>query len=828
MDVRLATDWEAVPWTGDLRLRDEDGDGFWHAQVTLPPGRYLYRFVVDGQWSHDLDNPQEVPNGLGEVNSVLTHACPWEGGCLSDTECSESAPYCRHYACVEDPAGCLCDDGTRCARPADCGEEPPTSSCDEDIPCEDPWICEEGRCVPECTQASDCGPDELCRDFECAAQTCFFESDCHNPLTETCLEGACKPNPCDLHVFSLDPEGASFNSVHVSGSFNGWAETLVEGGLPMTYDPDRGLWYAKVPLVDGTYRYKFVINDGEQWISDAGNDQSEADGFGGRNSLFTIECDGVVCGGDFTWRDAVMYFAMVDRFADGDGVADFVPAATGGDAANGPSGQYEGGDLRGLTAKLPYLNGLGVNTVWMSAPFDNRDLAGAAMNPHQDPNMYSGYHGYWPSPANIDYSNPAHPSPVPLVEPRIGTAEDLRTFIDTAHGTSTPGGSGIKVLFDYVMNHVDLESGLYQAHPDWFVTDHTGFRLCGPENLWEDPYWGTRCAFTDYLPAFDFYNEAAVDWSVRDALWWAKEFDIDGYRLDAIKHVPLSWLTQLRGALTREISNPEGGRFYLVGETFSYDDRGLLKSFVEPDTLLDGQFDFPFKARLCESLFSFQMRLSDFAHWMDGNDSYYGPGAVMTTWIGNHDVPRAIHFAAGQIENCREGSHTGNSWTTSYPQPTEAYPYERLGLAFAVMMTNPGIPLIYYGDEIGLAGGGDPDNRRMMPWESGAINEHQEALRAVVSQLGTIRQNNRVLSRGRRMTLSADGDTWVYQMTGCDGAEDVLVAINRSDYAKTVWIPEGSYESLRTGTSSRGGSVALGARDFLLLRPNPSGSNGDL
>ena len=78
------------------------------------------------------------------------------------------------------------------------------------------------------------------------------------------------------------------------------------------------------------------------------------------------------------------------------------------------------------------------------------------------------------------------------------------------------------------------------------------------------------------------------------------------------------------------------------------------------------------------------------------------------------------------------------------------------------------------------------------------------------------------------MTLSADGDTWVYQMTGCDGAEDVLVAINRSDYAKTVWIPEGSYESLRTGTSTRGGGVALGARDFLLLRPNPSGGNGDL
>ena len=85
-----------------------------------------------------------------------------------------------------------------------------------------------------------------------------------------------------------------------------------------------------------------------------------------------------------------------------------------------------------------------------------------------------------------------------------------------------------------------------------------------------------------------------------------------------------------------------------------------------------------------------------------------------------------------------------------------------------------------------------------------------------------------MLSRGRRVTLSADGDTWVYKMTGCEGTEDVLVAINRSDYAKTLWIPEGSYESLRTGTSTRGGGVALGARDFLLLRANSTPGAGDL
>ena len=98
------------------------------------------------------------------------------------------------------------------------------------------------------------------------------------------------------------------------------------------------------------------------------------------------------------------------------------------------------------------------------------------------------------------------------------------------------------------------------------------------------------------------------------------------------------------------------------------------------------------------------------------------------------------------------------------------------------MMTNPGIPLIYYGDEVGLAGGGDPDNRRMMPWEDSMLNEHQRALQSMVQRLGTIRSENPVLARGRRLSLSSSQNTWVYRMVGCGaGSPDVTVAINRAD-----------------------------------------------
>ena len=165
---------------------------------------------------------------------------------------------------------------------------------------------------------------------------------------------------------------------------------------------------------------------------------------------------------------------------------------------------------------------------------------------------------------------------------------------------------------------------------------------------------------------------------------------------------------------------------------------------------------------------------------MDGNDNY-GPGAIMTTWIGNHDVPRAIHFASGQIQNCMEGSSPANGWTMSYGQPQDAAP-ERLALSYVVMMTSPGIPLIYYGDEIGLAGGGDritgePCLGTMGTWWLLSLSFGKHWL-----SWGPL-EGEKALTRGSRHTLYADADTWVYRMDGCgDSAAPIWVAINRSDW----------------------------------------------
>ncbi|MBX3249108.1 MAG: hypothetical protein KF901_18160 [Myxococcales bacterium] len=671
-----------------------------------------------------------------------------------------------------------------------------------------------------------CGPDGGIADADCGeGGVPPIETDAGPPPPP--------PPPCNEVTFTYT--NASASSVWIAGSWllrpdGQWATNPAEGVLVLERMGDA---WSITTLIEPIQRHEYkVILNGTEWITDPGNPNMVPDGFGGSGMNSVIDVCAATCGDldEFDWRDTVMYFAMVDRFYDSDGSGPLNDGSTGGNAATGPSARFEGGDLRGITERMEYLAELGVTSLWITAPFANRTDRGAAVDPGRDTNWYSAYHGYWPSPQNIAYSSSGEPSMRPRVDSRIGSESDLIAMIEAAHSAESANRHGIKVLFDYVMNHVDAQSPLFMSNPGWFhrAPGRDTARLCGETErvgdrdvqLWDIPEWTTRCAFTDYLPPFDFGNVNARHWSVSDAVWWAKEFGIDGYRLDAIKHVDTQWLRDLRSRLTSEVPDAPGDRFYLVGETFEYNDQALLASFVDPDTMLDGQFDFPHKARLCEAVFRPEGRMDNLRTFMDGNDTYYGPNALMTTWIGNHDVPRPIHFASRQIGDCRQGSDPPtNGWTSNYPQPAEAEPYERLGVAFAVLFTNPGVPLLYYGDEIGLAGGGDPDNRRMMPWNDASLNPHQRALRDRVRALGRIRGAYPVLGRGRRVTISADQDTWVYRMTGC--GDDVIVAINKADAARSVNIPAGSYTDLMTEGAASGGSRELPARSFVILSPAP-------
>ena len=207
----------------------------------------------------------------------------------------------------------------------------------------------------------------------------------------------------------------------------------------------------------------------------------------------------------------------------------------------------------------------------------------------------------------------------------------------------------------------------------------------------------------------------------------------DGFRCDAIKHVETSWLNDLRTKLNTDVianQNPKQ-RFYMVGETFDFDDstndgngRDFIKSFVNPTTLLDGQFDFPLRLHAVNALLMRKEGMDSLAGFMDSNDYFYGADAIMSPFLGNHDLPRMIHLAQNTPlwgDQGSDGKHYDDGTEANFSnQPqlvTETEAYERVANGFALLYTNRGAPLVYYGDEYGMPGAGDPDNRRFMQWE---------------------------------------------------------------------------------------------------------------
>ncbi len=590
---------------------------------------------------------------------------------------------------------------------------------------------------------------------------------------------------CD-HVFSLADTGQQ--SVDVMGDFaaDGWTT-----GVPMTSDGTT--WTATVPVPwDKKVLYKFRIDDGAMWIPDPGNPNGEDDGVGGMNSVLEpstceeFSCDqGVV--GTFNWQDSVIYFVFVDRFNNGD---------AGNDAAIGVEGptEWQGGDWAGVKAKVEegYFNELGVNTLWLTVPMDNTSDKGIGTDGH----FHSAYHGYWPT--NLD-----------ATEEHFGTLQELKDLVTAAHDHE------LKVILDYAMNHVHASSPVYAEHADWFWPNDNGNGgdcVCGMGCSWDDAVLNKRCWFTDYLPDFNFENAAARQYSVDNAIKWIQDTNIDGFRLDAVKHIADAWLFDMRARVQSEIEPVTQEHFYMVGETFT-GQKDTIKYYVRPD-MLDGQFDFPLRMQLAASVLLRKGSMADLAGFLDDNDDFYGDG-VMSTFIGNHDIPRAIHLAEDvPLWDDQWTDGKDRAWMNTPALSDGMSPFERLGLSFTILFTTRGAPLVYYGDEIGLPGAGDPDNRRFMQWDG--YSAGQSWLLQHIKDLGALRAEHSALRRGNRKTLSSGQHTLGYEMK--DANETVYVAINRGDSAADVGgIPDGSYLDALSGDMVGGGTVNVPARSARVL-----------
>ena len=370
------------------------------------------------------------------------------------------------------------------------------------------------------------------------------------------------------------------------------------------------------------------------------------------------------------------------------------------------------------------------------------------------------------------------------------------------------------MIVDYAMNHVHASSPLYADHKDWFWPNDNGKGgncVCGEGCAW-DGGESKKCWFTDYLPDFNFTNGAARDASVSNAIQWIVDAGIDGFRLDAVKHIEDSWLLDLRARVKSEIEAMTMEHFYMVGETYT-GDRDLIKYYVKPE-MLDGQFDFPWRMKVAENLIMRQGSMKDLESFMNSNDGYYGTG-VMSPFIGNHDIPRVIHLAedtpvwASPWDGGKDKAWAG---TPTLPGGTSAF--ERVTLGFTLLLTTPGASLIYYGDEVGLPGGGDPDNRRFMQWSG--YSAGQQLVLDRVKKLTAIRAAHEATRRGTRSTLSVTDDTMAYSMSG--GGDTVYVVLNRSDAAQSVGgLPAGSLSDELGGGMVQGPTVMVPARGAMVL-----------
>ena len=259
-----------------------------------------------------------------------------------------------------------------------------------------------------------------------------------------------------------------------------------------------------------------------------------------------------------------------------------------------------------------------------------------------------------------------------------------------------------------------------------------------------------------------------------DFVYWATRFDVDGFRVDACPMVPRLFTRHLRDVLRRAVGRGQNP-FYLIGETFTGSSgREQIRWYLGPDGL-SGQFDFPILWSLRKTIAQGQGALFELLDESEASrNAWDGSGAVMGLFLGNHDVPRFLSLA------------NEDDLSASPALPVSLTPYKRLLLAQAFLFSSPGLPVIYYGDEIGLAGAGDPDNRRAMRFGSD-LSSNQRLVLAGVKRLAALRQAIPALRRGTRHVAKRETDLIAFwQRTATSAA---LLVLNRAETAKTLSLP---------------------------------------
>jgi glycosidase len=479
--------------------------------------------------------------------------------------------------------------------------------------------------------------------------------------------------------------------------------------------------------------------------------------------------------------DDVIYLIMPDRFADGDPTND-EPAEFPGSHDRAKPRAYHGGDLQGIKAHLSYLKDLGITTLWLTPIVKNGATA--------------SYHGY----SAVDLY---------AVDPHLGTLRDYQDLVETAHQQH------MKIFFDIVPNHVGPMHPWVKdpPAPDWFhgtaeqhLTSHAplqgGFYAKTDKkepnepgiDLFEalvDPHTPPqmRANLTDgwffgVLPDMNTENPLTEQYLMQNSIWWAETSGLDGYRIDTFPYVSRAFWAQWHQQLRRIYP-----RLSTIGEVFHPDPTvtsffvGGRKGWDGIDTQLTTLFDFPLYFAMRDVLLHGAPagRITNVLR----QDSLYPHPDFLVPFFANHD-------------------------TTRFAGAAGATP-EKLKLAFGLTLTIRGIPELYYGDEIGMGGGGDPDNRRDFPggWPEDEHNAftregrtaEQQQIFDYVQVLLKLRREHQALRSGKLWHLAADDTSYVYLRESDE--EKLVIAFHNGSSPKTLEISlEGTPAQAATGITT--------------------------
>ena len=427
---------------------------------------------------------------------------------------------------------------------------------------------------------------------------------------------------------------------------------------------------------------------------------------------------------DFDWDESVIYFMVTDRFFDGNESNN----TASGEKTYGKNnaGLYHGGDFAGITQKLDYLENLGINTIWITPIVENIPGVTVTDTGKEDVPYNAAYHGYWAS----DFTK---------LNPTLGTKEEFQTLIDQAHNR------GIRIMVDIVVNHAGYD------------TDFGDMIRSGEDIVSGSDQKDSISNLPDFRTEDPTVSAQLVKWQTQ----WVKDFGIDYFRVDTVKHVENDTWAELKNALTEVDSD-----FKMIGEYAGggYASNGNTLGTGE----MDSDLDFDFNDQATNFV---KGNISSVESFLTSRNSGLNNTYMTGQFLGSHDED-------GFKKKLLDGGMAEDAATAASM------------VAASLQITAKGQPVIYYGEEIGLTGLNNypyQTNRYDFDWTM--VNSDNKTYQHYKKMLSIRNAYTDVFARGDRKTILASDENGYDIVSRSYKGTKLYVGLNIKDVAQTVEIP---------------------------------------